>query len=209
MFTKRTRCPIYVSHVVDNHLHVEALRQFFMESAVLRRFPNGKLQSPELQQTITSWFGYLFWQWDKNFKIENHIKFYTGPGKTDYVTDEEIPEIMKELSLRPFPLGQSPWEIWMWENARLARDPQQKPKTICVFRCHHSLADGYGILRLLVEDIAKQRLTLPFSLDRGHSSAFKKIWTFSKMLLKAPFELIDMSISSWDFNEWHIPEQKL
>lgn len=36
--------------------------------------PKNKLRYPELQQFITNWLGFKFWQWETHFNPREHIK---------------------------------------------------------------------------------------------------------------------------------------
>ena len=205
MFSKRCRCALYVTHVIDSNMDIPQFQKYFHDHVIQRTDPgSGKLHSPELQQTITSWLGYLFWKWDEDFKVENHVKAYDGPYKTEGMTEEDIPELMKELATKPFEPGRSPWEFWILNNTRLKRDPNGNPKTILLFRAHHSMADGFAITRLLVEDIARVPMTTP-AIKKEKPGLLSQL----VKLIKAPYELISLSIHSWDFNDWHKPERAL
>ena len=211
MFKTRTRCSVYVSFLIDIDVDLETFKKYFYDKVVARkRAETDELQNPEMQQTITNFLGYLFWKWDKNFSMENHVKLYKGPGKVEHVTEEDLPLIMKDLAYRPFPPGQSPWDIWIWDNARLEGDPEEKRKTLYILRVHHSLGDGFAILRLLVEDIHGTDVpTNVFEVGTKKTEKQLSGWNLIRTLMKAPYEMVSVFIHSWDFNEWRLPERKL
>ena len=61
------KCNIFVAGVVDGKLAMEV----FVENCgrvILGKREDGTHESPELQQYITSWMGFHFWKWDKDFR---------------------------------------------------------------------------------------------------------------------------------------------
>src|SRR4051794_40755524 len=62
MFSTRTRCTVYVWFLIDINHDPEKFNKFYIDNVVMRKKKDSdELQNPELQQTITSFLGYLFW----------------------------------------------------------------------------------------------------------------------------------------------------
>ena len=217
MFSSRTRCTVYVWFVIDiMDVELDKIYKFFHENVVLRQGQGGELQNPELQQTIVPWLGYLFWKWDRNFAMENHVHVYKGPGKVEGITEEDMPGIVKDLATKPFPVGRSPWDVWVWNDAKLEEDTGAtgddddggKKKRLFLLRMHHSLGDGFSIMKLLVEDI--HGTVMPGQNFESHNYKPElSVWQLSRTMVRAPYDMIRTAVHSWDFNEWRLPEKKL
>ncbi|CAG7825296.1 unnamed protein product [Allacma fusca] len=203
---------IFVAGIVDGIVSLDVFRENAAR-VMLSKNPDGSLCNQEGQQYIVSWMGYHFWKWDEDFKIENHVRYYDGIYADriakEGVTEELQPLLGAEFIRTPFTPKRSPWEAYLAHNVIVKDgDPVNKPKSLLVLRIHHSLADGFAVLKVITVDL------MVAQYERAQAAYFQKtLW--EKMyglvfyLFKAPFEGAFQFIESVDFNEWHIAENRL
>jgi len=120
---------------VKGCIHIDTLRESVMSKAVNCLKPEGQLKYPELRQYPDKWYGFLFWVWEENFCVENHVKINNGLQSESDLRDE--------LLAKPFEFGKSPWELIVLKNR------VQTDETTLFFRIHHSLADGHSIMSIV------------------------------------------------------------
>jgi len=104
---------------LEGDVKLEDLRATFESRVIQKKTGTGHLQWPEFQQYTVHKLGFPFWKWDKSFNIKNH--FHTleiaselhaaGPNPQDV-----LDAIEEKVIHKPFPVTQSPWEIYHVPN---------------------------------------------------------------------------------------------
>lgn len=172
---------------LSNTLTLEEARQLALDKIVNKRtrVNNCQLEYPELQQYWTKRLGFLFFKWDRNFKIENHVNLYSSLGKKDQFTDilgypemdivneNKLMRIWEYMMSKPYAKKQSPWEWFLIPDYQQMEEKggtlSEEKQCVCIFRVHHGLCDGASIYKLLLA------LT-----DNGEQNLAKDIIAFQK-----------------------------
>lgn len=145
-----------------------------------------KLQYPNLQRHLTSWLGFWFWKNDQNFDVKNHIT--CSNLNKDFVTSEDLRQLEQQLLCKPFAEGKSPWEILMIPNTLLPKKesilsscdsnflthPSDLTTTV-IFRCSHTLADGYSVKKLL-EAVSTVKVSPLLKINYPSKTALQKLF---------------------------------
>lgn len=96
---------------------------------------------PEFKQYVSHRFGFLFWQDELDFKIEDHIRLYDGQYKEQFKGQDLTPEMLlsvaNEYTYKPFKNQTSPWEMLILYNYR--ESPILPLSTAIVTHIHHCL----------------------------------------------------------------------
>ena len=183
--------------------------EYFHKDYVLKKKPNGRFQFPEYQQHYEKWWGYLFWRWEENFDIKDHIREYDGVHKADVVDHDRLVQIVKELTWKPWNPKKSPWEFLQIKNFQDGKGDGVE-KSLLLFRIHHGLGDGYYILKLLMQDVCG--ISLENAL--GRPEYVRRSW-YQKLILgflfwvRTPYQVMEQLTTSWDVNQWHLPMEQL
>jgi len=138
--------------VVEGNPGFEEFKQRFQARIILAKNQKGKLLKPELQQYVVQKFGFLFWKWDREFFLGNHIRNTFDGFKYDTLNAETVHRIAQSITFNPFPPKRSPWEIIFLENyedKEFHHNSNSKPLSVVIFRVHHALAGNFQ-LRLCI-----------------------------------------------------------
>lgn len=139
-----SRCAIVTSFVVRGTVTTEELLQQIQIGWLnARDSKNGQHLYPEFKQYIESWLGFMFWHQETQFIIEDHVKIHDDR----FHSEQFLCKLMENLLNTPFKIGKSPWEF------HLIRNYENEANTAFVLRIHHGLADGYAIIRSLLDGI--------------------------------------------------------
>ena len=99
---------------------------------------SGKLIYRRFQQCITTWLGFAFFKWEKNFSIDKHVRNENANinevNRSDYV--------LSQYDL-PFELESSFWDLTLVPNYN------DENKTLLLFRQSHMICDGISLVKLL------------------------------------------------------------
>ena len=210
------------------HFSLDGFREFFMENIINKRDKNGELMDPEYQQFYSKWLGFYFWEWDRQFDINWHIRKHfpsdyvtdgvTGRRKLRITTETDLREVLKTLTWRPFAAGKSPWEFLLipnykddGDNNNSSGDDGPTSKVVVIFHLHHGLCDGTKIIKLLFHELNGgdlSRTAKPHVMNMSRISDKIKNALLSPIL--APYQLMQMILQSGDENAWHeTPEANL
>lgn len=75
---------------------------------------------PETHQYYEEWMGYMWWKWEKNWQLDEHIIIWEDGRNPDKpVEEKDFMDIIAILEAKPFPKGKSPWEVVIVENVKL------------------------------------------------------------------------------------------
>ncbi|CAL8139150.1 unnamed protein product [Orchesella dallaii] len=188
-----TRTAICVQCVVDGKITVEEV-----EEAINRRWLGNNSSYPELKQYVVPFMGFMFWKSDPNFNLKNHLKSHTITESSDenqFTAEQENSQFLEKLLNKPFNPERSPWEFYIvnnYRNEQLKDSCIQEEMTLIVFRFHHCLADGFSILRAIVEGLMETPLTtlaLPSPKTLFGLASLKKKMKFAlTALLRLPYD---------------------
>lgn len=95
-----------------------------------------QLLHPETHQYYEEWMGFLWWKWEKDWKLENHIIIWEdGQDPEKPVLEKDFMKIIAILEAKPFGKGMSPWEVVIVKNVKLdnVKNPE-KSKMVIIFR---------------------------------------------------------------------------
>ncbi len=152
---------------LSNKLTLEEARQLALDKLINKPAnANGcQLEYPELQQYYTKRLGFLFYKWNRDFHIENHVNLYSSKDllpfpETDIVNDNKLMRIWESMMTRPYARKQSPWE-WLLipnyvsyhdigEKHEIIGNSEKEQQSIWIIRVHHGLCDGASIYKLLL-----------------------------------------------------------
>ncbi|CAL8085737.1 unnamed protein product [Orchesella dallaii] len=155
---------IFVQHVINACIPSSSSSK----PAYFREQSTGYYQTryPELQQYQTDFMGYKFWKDDAEFSLSNHMR------EVDHSTNPiSLDLIHQEMLNKQFSVKRSPWEIVLIRNYYNDSEDTSKSqlKTVVAARFHHSMADAKSILKLFVECLGQQSLTIakPHEVDKN------------------------------------------
>ena len=76
-FFKKNKPDIFItgSVVLEGKVSLNSLRTWLQKNLVELRDADGSLKYPQLQQSQLKKFGYWWWKWDKEFNINNHVRY--------------------------------------------------------------------------------------------------------------------------------------
>jgi hypothetical protein len=161
-------------------------------------------QFPELKQYLSRWMGFYFWEQDKNFSLEEHLTYCEDEIKTF----EELDEKRCALVDKPFVMGKSLWEAVFYPNCKIEGS---SIKTISIIRIHHTMADGYSILKIanaMTDDKNLfQYLAVPKSPKRGFIA---RIWFVFRLFVRGPVDVVRaIRESGKEQNEWKASQNRM
>lgn len=102
--------------------------------------------------------GFLFWEKNPDFKLENHIRMYdytdSGVEIGRNPTEDDLRAVTNGLVAKEYARGQSPWELLLIENFHYSGKGCTEGETTVVgsvlaLRMHHALADWQSIIKFL------------------------------------------------------------
>jgi len=158
---------------------------------VYQKASDGSDKYPELRQSLVPYSGYLFWKWDSNFDIRNHVTYgYNGSFKMD---EDSFNKAQKALLRKPYQKDRSPWEAILIPEFISKYNPEQGPQTLILVRFSHALTDGLSIAKMIIEeckkDIPKQQVA---ETHHGRNLWKRTLFEFTSILL-LPFALSEIS----------------
>jgi hypothetical protein len=184
--------------LIDGSISIDRLRFLFRENVIDKQDTNGEYIYEKLKQTWTIFCGFTFWQKDKHFKLEHHVREYDYDGDmklSSGCTEEDARRAVSGLLGAPWQKGQSPWEAFLVPM----HEHDGNPRTLFVLRHHHILADGYSTVGLL-----KSLALADFQLPSPKRSYQKR--TDIGAILRIPYDFAGILLDSWDFqHDWHFP----
>ena len=205
----KPECNVAIWFVLKGDVTVKEFQTLFAEKVLqLRNTSDGSLAYPEFQQYYTHSLGFLFWKWDENFNISNHIKL-CQEFKDRSPTEDDVRKYNEKLMSRPWETNQSPWRFLIvpnYQRRKLDTAVDHKPRTLILFHLHHGMGDGYSFLKMIlghlnggesVQKFAKPKLVLP---KRGILTHCKNVLCLP---VKVLYEFSKQAIS-FDINEWHL-----
>jgi hypothetical protein len=134
-WTRAPRCNLVVTVTFEGVLSMEPFYAEINQKVITKKDENGRLLHPEMQQYFESWCGFLFWKWDTNFRIQNHMKFHDDKDLDREVSTQELTSIENYLIYKAFEPKRSPWEVLIIPIYRPDHDPNPMArKSVLIFR---------------------------------------------------------------------------
>ncbi|OXA57717.1 ATP-dependent Clp protease ATP-binding subunit ClpX [Folsomia candida] len=216
--------PVILQGVPD----IEHIRQVIKVKLLEKIDPKtGKWFYPELLQNISYWWGYAFWtKLDKITPtrfIQECVHFYKNDDKMQ-CDFQQLEDITRELCFKPYskdkPLVEFiliPKFIPDLEKQWSQDSTDDKKYFVLILRIHHSVADGYAILRLFENlsissssdafdylkphDYTQQRnansLSFTIKIAKYIALGFKMIYQVSEYMCKSMLYCSEGSLWDW------------
>ena len=210
-------------------ISVEEVRDLFCQRILNLKTAKGDFFYPELQQSYHRWLGFIFWKWDKNFNLTDHIRLYDHDDldwSNNVVDENDLLRIRPTLMKKGWKVNKSPWEFLLIPNfndaeraenflgdsneVRVESKVKNKNGTALIFRFHHGIGDGFGFFNLLWKNLAcedAEEVKLPVSNMSAPPSKGPCYYLLSPVI--AHYEYAQQLIESNDENKWKVPEDKL
>ena len=205
-----------VMHLVcDGTISLDALREQFHHQLMPSILNKNKSDTYiHLRQLWTQYLGYLFWQWESDFRVENHIREYDYDEPELAIpqgvcSEEDLKRATAGIVAKPFAEGRSPWEIFVIDKYRSNNNTDGHLQCVIVVRIHHALADGISIIKMLLR-LFDQEAT-PFATARFPPNSFAaRVRRNLMVALRAPFVMASTLVDAYDGkNSWYIENKKL
>ena len=209
----RPKLTILLHFIFDGPVPIDKLRRKFQLKLVDEIDDQGNLTYPQLRQTWTQFLGFLFWKWDANFSVDNHVHLYDHTeaklALSSPCTEDDLKKVTGELLAKPFVKGISPWEAVVIPNYVAKNNSDGREQTVIVFRIHHAMADGFSILKMTFKlfDLEKKARVPKVSFPK--LSPYQHVMQTLLFPFKLPFDVAEMLVEAFDGpNAWH-PWKKL
>lgn len=214
------KCTLLGVAIVGGDVDAVSMRKQMTDKVINAKDKHGKHIYPEFQQYFSQWLGFLFWKWEKNFNIDEHITYYE-PSLNKEVGDKELTELRQHLVKKPYVKGMSPWEIVLVknytpsyiipENDDGTGGPHQGPKSVVIIRLHHGVADGYSMLELFLnsidnDNVKREDLAKPRFAKR---SFLQGLFYWAAVWLSVPYYVTQELLTTYDDNPFHPKGVKL
>ncbi|XP_021953623.2 putative diacyglycerol O-acyltransferase MT3172 isoform X1 [Folsomia candida] len=132
-------CPLNAiigSVELEGDVDLDLIRETMRTNVLEARTESNKLLYPELGWTIEHWLGFPFW---KEASLFLHDRIWLHPSN---MRDHEVANFQTQLTFKPFKINQPLWEVVIVRKASSSIFE-------LMFRFHHSVSDGAGILHML------------------------------------------------------------
>ncbi len=116
--------------IFDEHLEVEAFKKMLAE-----RF----LEFRRFRQRAVEIAGQSFWEYDRDFDLNWHVRRVALPGKA---TKEELEEYVSQLASTPLDKSKPLWQFHIVEN--------YQGGSALITRIHHCYADGIALVQVML-----------------------------------------------------------
>lgn len=205
--------------VIDSPtLDVDKFRSYIDKELLSATLPNSSEPLyPECKSTFVSWMGFLFWAPSPKFDIRDHVKSFAGKFTDFYLPNlfikmfttfnqieidappfnpedpTSVPRLITYLTRDRIWEKRKPlWEIILIENAVLSAEGAEHNKSFFCFRCHHSMADGWSLLKVTLKLFGKPEMLKKMPQFRPpHDSGWKGFMARVWLLIKLPFVTVD------------------
>ncbi|CAG7819248.1 unnamed protein product [Allacma fusca] len=199
-------CTNLIHISLQGKVEVNSIRKSLIDNVLMKTDDDGNPFYPELQQYLTKYLGFSFWENDPNFSPDNHLRLVIFPGKDSITEDIYIP-FFKSCLNSPFERKRSPWEILIIHNFKEPHDHTNDPVTLVTFRVHHALSGGYSTMNFILDvgQVAGTRAVAKFP----RIPLWKKILWNLVFIVRAPYESIWSTLKALDSNDLRLPGKKL
>ncbi|CAL8074902.1 unnamed protein product [Orchesella dallaii] len=214
------KCTLLGVAIVGGEVDAEQMREAMMKKVIEAKDKHGHHIYPEFQQYFSQWLGFLFWKWEKDFRMDEHITYYE-PSLNKQVDDKELVQLRHDLVKKPYVNGKSPWEIVLVknyvpsylipENDDGTGGPYPGPKSVVIVRLHHGMADGYSMLELFLnsidnDNVKREDLAKPRFRKR---SFLQSLMYWTVVWISVPYYVTQELLTTYDNNALHPKGVKL
>ena len=202
--------------VCDGTVSLESLREQFRRQLLPSVWNKNKGDDyVRLRQLWTQYCGYLFWQWEADFRVEKHVREYDyeepelALPKGGVCSEEHLKGITGAISERAYSPGQSPWEMLLIKNYKSSNNTDGHPQCVIVLRMHHTLTDIISMIKLILRLFDQE--TVSFAKARfRQTSAVERLWRNVKVALRAPYDVASNLVDVHDGkNCWSMENKQL
>ena len=188
--------------VLENPVCLNNLRKLVQKNLIAQRKSGGKLEFPEFQQYFEQFGGYLFWKWDRDFDVSNHVRYFQNENGNNGVTNEkDLQDIISNLLSTRWPRNRSLWEILVINRYQPIKE--DKEKSIIIIRFHHSLADGYSYLNFVVRRLCQAENLVAAVQSVPKFSLCQKLSQALAAPFKQPYDFVQLfKMMEPDNNPW-------
>ncbi|ODM92649.1 hypothetical protein Ocin01_14035 [Orchesella cincta] len=192
------KCTLLGVAIVGGEVDAEQMREAMVRKVIEAKGKHGNHIYPEFQQFFHQWMGFLFWKWEKDFRIEEHITYYE-PSLNHQVNDKELVQLRHDLAdLIP-------------ENDDGTGGPYPGPKSVVIVRLHHGMADGYSMLELFLnsidnDNVKREDLAKPRFKKR---TFLQSLMYWAAVWLSVPYYVTQELFTTYDNNALHPKGVKL
>jgi len=192
--------PVFFTGSISyDHLQRSILNKIYQKNST------GTVKYPELRQCLSSYLGYMFWKWDSNFDLKNHV--FHGYESNLEMNEESLNEAQAALLRKTFHNDRSPWEVHL--IPKYVSGLNSEPVSLILIRFSHAITDGHSIVRVILGEIQNEKIE-PRSVDPQQDNStrqpinhrvdiWRNIWTTFKAVLMLPLDLPNL-ISTFDTN---------
>ena len=201
-------------YICDGTVPLDHLRRQFEQRIINYCDDHGNLKYRKLRQTWTQFSGFMFWKWERNFDLNNHVRMYdyTEPelALLSPCTENDLKRLARTLISKPYVKGRSPWEIMVIPDYEYVDSSDGKTRigSVLTLRIHHGLADGLSIAKMWYQ-LFNQEFIFPATTFPQLSLPMKAL-QFTTQVLKFPYDLAQLMVLSRDGpHSWHVMDKKL
>lgn len=151
---------------------------------------------PKMTKYVVSGVSKLYWKTEDDFKAEEHVWTYPQHSGTE-MNKAELDQLIGQYYNRDFPKNRSPYEFIVVENF-------ENGQSAVIFRFHHSLADGIGFIKMMIDASDAQSKTQAQSTRIGKAPS--KFAERMKKFSQVPQAIQEQEAMSKDSNPLHGPE---
>jgi len=197
VYSKISTTPLLVTVYLDAHLEIEEFRERVRKVIHETDPTTDKWLRPE--QFVTTWCGLLFWKWETSFHVSEHVRIWEEYAHVPEVNEDDMLEIGNSLFHQSFSAGKSRLEFLVPHNTRAKEEISNDPRTTVLFRLHHGLTDGYGLLKLVMADISNVPIRLAQPARRLRD-ARHMWWTNFCFPFKCLYDIAKTIVTCYDSN---------
>ncbi|OXA61957.1 uncharacterized protein LOC110842024 [Folsomia candida] len=142
-------CPVstVVGHLeLEGEVDPDHIQETLRTQILTARDENGALLYPEMEWTITYFWGFSFWA--KAATVENPVRTIK-----EAMTHEDLVNFKAKLTHQPFKVNGPLWELLL---VRKKNNSDEPPTTVALLRFQHTLIDGVGSFHLLKKMVQPQ-----------------------------------------------------
>ena len=213
-FLATSSCNIVLHCVFDGQISLESLRESFVDK-MLPSVLNPKSDPyARLRQIYLKYMGFIWWLWEADFRIEQHIRVYDFTDSdlaipAGICSEDDLKEITAPLLAKPFEAGQSPWELLLIENYRSNENFDGHPQCVFTLRIHHALADGISIVQMLIHLVGGDEVAGFMKPKFTPPSVAEKVLKILLVALRGPFDLASTYTDCFDSpNSWYMKDKR-
>jgi hypothetical protein len=224
--TKRSQCVLNTMLTYRGEPDLEHIRNVFQQKVMDSMDKNGNKLYAKFTYYYESWMGYAFWKKENDFKLENHIRFCEETEELineNAINEESLMTILGPICTKPFKKEISPWEILIVRNfipASNKINPEFKPNTeiggdnekrkfALVLRIHHALADGFSVMKMVMNNLSDEPMTKFVTVPVKEKSILEMFMLYIGIIVLSPYYHVKQFVLDVDKNFWHLKESQL